>query len=310
MTTAPADVGNRPRLMVPVLRRLDGEIQVGCTPGSAQLIRGASEALPTALHRLDGSRTIAEVARGTGIDRTELEAILARLWAAGLLDPDPGRRPTRPTVRLLGAGEFGLRFAEKIVPTGAVALRLVDPEPPVEGLYDHPEATGAESLRTRLRLATPVPHGLLRLGEHWSQPGHGASLTVVALERIECDRAITDTLLREDQPHLFLRPSERGVVVGPLVVPGATACTRCMDLSRCSDPQWPRLLNQLCRTRARVTAPLLDWAATTALQQVLAHLAGQHPESLGSTIELESDSWQPRIRRWPAHPECGCQLLA
>lgn len=308
---APAPVARRPRLAVPVLVRLDGELQVGCTPGTARLIRGASATLITALRRLDGSRTVADAVRGTGIETAELDRIVEGLRESGLLEePAPtGHRPGATTVRLLGAGPTGRRFAEKLVPTGAAALCLVDPEPPAEGFYEHPEATGAESLRTALRLTTRVPHGMLRIGEHWSQPGPAAALTVVALDRLECDRAITDTLLRTDQPHLFLRPGERGVVVGPLVLPGLTACTRCMDLYRCSDRQWPRVLNQLCRTRVQPPPALLDWGAVTALQQVLAFLAGHVPESLGSTIELEPDTWLPRVRRWPNHPGCGCQLL-
>lgn len=311
--SAPAQqpAGHRPRLAVPVLTRLDGELQVGCTPGTAQVIRGTSAPLASALRRLDGSRTISDIVRGTGVEPDELNQVVEALSSAGLLEApsSSGRRPTATTVRLLGAGTTGRRFAEKFVPTAAAALCLIDPEPPVEGLYDHPEATGAESLRTQLRLTTAVPHGMLRIGEHWSQPGPAAALTVVALDRLECDRAITDTLLRTDQPHLFLRPAERGVVVGPLVLPGLTACTRCMDLYRCSDPQWPRVLNQLCRTRVQVRPALLDWGTATALQQVLAFLSGHQPEALGSTIELEPDTWLPRVRRWPNHPGCGCQLL-
>ena len=134
-------------------------------------------------------------------------------------------------------------------------------------------------------------------------------VTVVAFDRLECDRAITDTLLRADQPHLFLRPLPDGVVVGPLVVPGTTCCTRCMDLVRARDRAWPRLLAQLCLLECTPPREVLDWAVATALLQVRAWLAGGHPETLGATLEIKTDRWMVGQRHWPHHPDCGCAAI-
>ena len=137
-------------------------------------------------------------------------------------------------------------------------------------------------------------------------------LTVLALDRLEVDRMFTDALLRADQPHLIVRPTARGVVVGPFVLPGRTPCLRCTDLVRCElDPDWPGLLSQLSRTVGSPTEPLLTWAAGVTVIQVVSVLGAlgdpsrTWPESAGATIELGSDGIQRR-RSWPAHPSCGC----
>ena len=56
----------------------------------------------------------------------------------------------------------------------------------------------------------------------------------------------TAGLTRDLMPHLAVTASEAIGVVGPLVVPGSTACLRCLDFFRAgSDPAWPLILAQL-----------------------------------------------------------------
>ena len=54
------------------------------------------------------------------------------------------------------------------------------------------------------------------------------------------------------------------------------------------------------------TVTCLLTAATAALQ-VLAYLDGSaRPGTLDATIELRPPDHAPRLRRWTAHPACGC----
>jgi hypothetical protein len=47
--------------------------------------------------------------------------------------------------------------------------------------------------------------------------------------------------------------------------------------------------------------------AATAALQVLAYLDGTGtPGTLDATIELRPPDHAPRLRRWTAHPGCGC----
>jgi hypothetical protein len=89
-----------------------------------------------------------------------------------------------------------------------------------------------------------------------------------------------------------------------------TSCLRCADLHRRdADPRWAVLAAQLTTQEpgpggATVTCLM---TALTAAVQVLAYLDGQAaPATLGATLEVRPPGFEPRLRRWPAHPECGC----
>ena len=53
-------------------------------------------------------------------------------------------------------------------------------------------------------------------------------------------------LLADDVPHLIAAAGEAIGIVGPLVIPGRSACLHCLDLARAErDPAWPLVLAQL-----------------------------------------------------------------
>ena len=115
-------------------------------------------------------------------------------------------------------------------------------------------------------------------------------------------------------PHLVAAVRGQTGVVGPLVVPGLTSCLRCADLHRRdADPRWPALAAQLTAAEpppSGATVTCLLTAATAALQ-VLAYLDGTGaPGTLDATIELGPPDHAPRLRRWTAHPACGCGATA
>lgn len=300
MTTHPQ---LRPHL--PILDRGQDELQIGADHGLILHRTGRREHRALAL--MDGHHSATAIATGSGLSHAEVMWLIDRLAEAGLLvteQPDP----RRPLIRLLGAGMLARTFAEAYTDARMGDLLLIEPEPTPPGLYNHLRASGAESLRAHLAGRSD---GAVRTGSHWYRPESPTpTLTVIAYDRLECDRAITDTLLRNDQPHLFLRPLADGVIVGPFVVPGQTCCTRCMDLLRVRDRAWSRLLVQLCRTTRVVDEHLAGWAATTALLQVRAWLAGHQPESLGATLEVRTGEWILHQRHWPRHPDCGCIALS
>lgn len=289
----------RPR--VPVLDRGNGELQVGADIGVVLHHAGRRE--QRLLSMLDGRHGLADLATGSGLTVSEVRWLLERLAEADLLVGSSNIGNPR-LIRLLGAGVLARAFAEAYAATGLGPLLLVEPEPAPAGLYAHPRPSGAESLRAHLRSRG---HQQVSCAAHWYRfEGPPPDVTVVAYDRLECDRAITDTLLRNDQPHLFVRPLVDGVIVGPFVLPGQTCCTRCMDLVRTRDRAWPRLLPQLSRTPCLVGTELAVWAAQTALLQLRAWLAGQQAEVLGATLEVREGRWTVDQRRWPRHPDCGC----
>jgi hypothetical protein len=186
----------------------------------------------------------------------------------------------------------------------------LDDEPPDLAWY--PAAGVLSSRAEALRSALADAGARISTLSHWSKPETAQlDLTVVACDRPEPDRVITDHLVRNDQPHLLLRCWGNGVNVGPLVVSGQTSCVRCADLSRSdADPQWPAVLRQLSRLQIDTPPALLAWAASVAAAQTLAFLHGELPESAGSTVELSWPDLVTRLRHWPAHPSCGCGWLS
>jgi hypothetical protein len=127
-------------------------------------------------------------------------------------------------------------------------------------------------------------------------------------------RELPAVLCRDQVPHLAVSASEAIGVVGPLVLPGRSACLRCLDLTRAErDPAWPLILAQLAGHAA--TSPVACDAVLTAMvaaqatAQALAFIdrGPDAPAVVSGTLELVLPGWQWRRRTWQPHPDCGCR---
>ena len=291
----PPAANPRLRAGTPVLRRADDEVQLGLHPGHALLLRGRG-ALGLLPH-LDGTATRAELdalGAADGLTAAQVAEVLHQLDRAGLLEPAPPLLGGCRAVRVVGAGVLGQQVVELLLTAGLDVY-----------LADAGSTAGAGHLRWPRE---PGAAGRLLPVNHWSKPdGVAVALTVVAVDTVEVDRVLTAHLLRTDQPHLLLRSGGSVVTVGPLVLPGRSACLRCTDLARRdADPGWPVLLRQLTRLHQPAGPVLAAWAAGVAAAQVLAHLGGSVPESAGATLELDETDYLMRWRAWPQHAGCGC----
>ena len=208
------------------------------------------------------------------------------------------------------AGPVGYQIARMLVASGLGTFHADDNEPPDPVLY--PTAGVLTSRAEALRSALAEAGTTICTLSHWSKPEAAPlDLTIMACDRPEVDRVITDHLMRIDQPHLVVRCCGNGVSVGPLVLAGQTSCVSCADLARSdADPHWPVVLTQLSRLRVESSPALLAWAASVAVAQALAYLHGELPEAAGATLELSWPDFVTRLRRWPAHPSCGCGWLS
>jgi hypothetical protein len=126
------------------------------------------------------------------------------------------------------------------------------------------------------------------------------------------DPEFASALVQERVPHLAASASEAIGVVGPLVVPGQSACLRCLDLARADrDPAWPLILAQLAGREPQPTACGAALAAAVAAQaasQALAFIdrATAATAVINGTLELVLPDWQWRRRTWPPHRDCDC----
>jgi bacteriocin biosynthesis cyclodehydratase domain-containing protein len=152
------------------------------------------------------------------------------------------------------------------------------------------------------------PPGSIRV----ARPGRSPDLVILA---DSYRRDLPAALLRAGIPHLTASASEAIGVVGPLVVPGRTACLRCLDLTRADrDPAWPLILAQLAG--AGVGPPVCDAILAMAVAaQVAAQALGfvdrgaAATAAVNGTLELVLPGWRWRRRTWLPHPYCLCRLI-
>lgn len=113
------------------------------------------------------------------------------------------------------------------------------------------------------------------------------------------DWEVHDALLAADEPVLFTAVMPSRVRVGPFVMPGTTACLRCLDAYtpgvRPAGGGAPDDLPELVLRRALLSAAgdLGAWAE------------GRQPASWAATVWVD-DSVVTTREAWRPHPHCGC----
>jgi hypothetical protein len=110
-----------------------------------------------------------------------------------------------------------------------------------------------------------------------------------------------------DGPHLTVTIREGIPVIGPFVPASGRPCLRCLDLHRQDrDAAWPGPPRRPFPDTVQACAVATLLAATAfATAEVLTHLDGGHPQTLGTAVEITAPG-RVRRRRWPPHPACRC----
>jgi hypothetical protein len=213
-------------------------------------------------------------------------------------------------VAVLGDGRGGPQLAALLGAAGVGRVWLSDPSnvrlhqsaPGGVRPVDEGQSLAAATARAITAAAPEVDTTALPMGDR-------PDLVVLAQDR-PIDDERRDALHARACPHLQLRLGPGFGVVGPLVIPGLTACLRCTDLHRLDrDPAWTSLAVQL--GVARRSSSACEVALATAMTgiaavQVLSFLDGEDPATIDGTLELHLPAWQLRRRSWPAHPDCPC----
>jgi len=132
----------------------------------------------------------------------------------------------------------------------------------------------------------------------------------------EPHREELDEWIRAGTAHLVVRLTEGRAVIGPCVVPGRTACLRCVDAHRTdADPSWPLLVRQYAAASIRdrvdgapepvdplLAALALAWAA----RDLATYVDGRRPSTWSATITVQPDLSELETRAWLRHPACCC----
>ncbi|MEV8418743.1 TOMM precursor leader peptide-binding protein, partial [Streptomyces niveus] len=146
--------------------------------------------------------------------------------------------------------------------------------------------------------------------------GAGLSLVIVAprdgLAAYAPDPAPAERWIATGTPHLYAGVVEATGVVGPLVLPGGTACAGCLTEERTGrDPGWPLMLAQWRSGRRASVTPACDLGLATtvaglAAAHALSFLDGELPASTGARWEITLPLLDWRSERIAPHPVCPC----
>lgn len=326
-------------------------LQIGADPDRARVLAGLSLDAAVLIGRLDGSTDrdgFFAAARERGWSTAEAGRLLDVLDDAGVLDdaavdaaalraiartdrdrlaPDlaaaafvrPGRgiavaiaaARSAARVEVRGAGRAGAALASLLAGAGVGTVRVCDGR----------ETRGVD-----------VGAGGLAL-EHVGQPRAEAAIAayrrhaprtrrdlsgdpdlVLLTDRGTSDAA--DELVRAGIPHLPLQVLDATAWIGPLVLPGRTACLRCVDAHRRDrDPAWPALAAQLTAppptgepgVDGALAAAAAAHAALAALDHLDSNALGGRAELAGRGLVLRLPGGIPQRLSWQPHGSCGCQ---
>ncbi|HET8795156.1 MAG TPA: ThiF family adenylyltransferase [Arthrobacter sp.] len=261
----------------------------------------------------------------SGLRADRLEPDIIQWSAAYELNAAPlMERRNQAAVRIMGLGRTGSTIAQALAAAGIGTLLLDD---------NHrvgPADVGAGSFRL-CDVGMPRAAAVRRQIQHIDptiqthaigQPGqertYDASFftldLVIHIANDITDEQLHAELMHKEQPHLPVILRDRDVLVGPLVVPGKTACLGCIDQHRADqDPQWL----EICRTmRARAvtetgaapeeTAVALFAAGSAVLQSLLLIDGVNRPSGWSTVVQMRTADGSSTSFSYQPHPACGC----
>jgi len=179
---------------------------------------------------------------------------------------------------------------------------------------DDEVARPARRAAFRVHLDVPpslLPAALRLVGEAGlglARDGAGAAVSLVWSEG-ELARDRLDGWVRAGTAHLVVRETPDGPVLGPYVVPGATACLRCVDAHAGeADPRRALVVEQLATDGPlRPAAPdpaeralALAWA----VRDLVTAAEGGVPATWSATVAL--GTLPPDVTAYHRHLHCGC----
>ncbi len=322
------------------LWRAPGTLQLGIDPRRAIVLTGLDRLDAELIAQLDGGHDDAALARtaaaagdpqrhvellstlrsagalddsSTWVAATAQPRLAPDLLALSLRDREPGaaavimadRQATE--LEVLGAGRVGASLAALLAAAGIGRVQVSDdggvraadlaPGGVREPMADNNRGEAAN------RVVAAMRHGPER---------QESARSVVVLAPTQ--PAIPPEWLRavRHRPHLPVVIRETLAAIGPLVIPGRTACLRCVELARADrDPAWPALAAQLVGAGRGVEPCDITLAAAAAALAALHLLSWLDDDSApaplkGGVVELSLTDLRLRRQAVRGHPGCGC----
>jgi len=234
--------------------------------------------------------------------------------------PDLMARRERAVVRVIGLGRTGAALVLALVSAGVGTVlleddRLVGAADVSPGAYRLADIGMVRSAAARRHLLSVDPgcHPHAVHTDDRGGPDFKRLDLAVLVGHDAVGAAAGARLMGSERPHLYVLLREQDGMVGPLVVPGATACADCVERHRGSgDPQWFTVCEQLVTGSAGSqpeTAALATALAGTAAAQALLFLDGvNQPSTWSAVMTLHGSDGRWSRQEFGPHPDCGCQF--
>lgn len=276
---------------------------VGTGPDWAAVLRGPELAVRCWLADIDGRRDAAALldqAERYGLARSGAELVLNQLVVSGMVSAGGATSKTGSAATVVVVGRPGV--AERLVATVNLAV-------------DHSRVLiGARPLRRRGTLrAAAEPRLITQVAQ-----ATASDLVVLVLDRLVADVeevGFADELVSAGVPHLVVAAASVARV-GPLVVPGVTACLRCEDLARADRvADWPEIALRWALAApddpTEVTLRSVCAEVTRRLEAIADFGFGRLLNESGEAGLLARAQTQSGGGAWEhhhpmRHPECGC----
>lgn len=224
-------------------------------------------------------------------------------------------------VEIQGLGRCGALLARTLAAAGIGTLLLGDPNVvapsdvgPAYALTDI-GMQRFQAVRRHLYRIDPTVRVLSVPGPAAGRPAAGTDLAVLVSD--QPGPLLSAGGGEREQPHLAVAVQQYGYQVGPLVVPGSTACLGCLDRYRGdADPGWyassaaparPDPGGQQGPGGEEVSAAGL--AAGIAAGQALSFIDGvAQPVTWSAVLQLRTADGHIGVEPLEFHPGCGCRL--
>lgn len=203
---------------------------------------------------------------------------LDALAAAGLVVPDPSS-----SFETWLAGAHGPSYVSRAATRAVASVALAGPASLTAPLSDSLASGGVGPSSAPPDLSVVLSLGPLR-------------------------REVLDGFLQAGAAHLPVAGTASSWEIGPLVVPGQTACVRCADLALADvEPRRAIVVDQLARSSSPMPVdPLAQTLALSlAAREVLAFVDGDLPSTWSASLTVPAGGL-PSRQEFLRHPLCGC----
>ncbi|MGH3434057.1 MAG: TOMM precursor leader peptide-binding protein [Thermocrispum sp.] len=309
------DLARRPCLRpgIHAYQRAVDEVQLGVNPRRAALLTDLPPRLVSVVRSLDGQTPLGRLlARAGPRNAVRLCRLLRDMAADGFLidasEPRRDQRLSTATMAVRGDGPLAAGVAVQLAYAGVGHIAVES-----SGTVTTEDLCGvfgtADLGRPRRQLieqAVLAASGNVTTG---AVAGERSPDLVVLTDVLVPEPETVRRLMHERQEHVIVAARDGCGIVGPLVLPGRSACLECFDRYRTDrDRHWPRVANQLAGSIQRADPATTQATAAFATAQVLRCVQPieVRPPLLEATIELDLGDGETLRREWLPHPWCAC----